>query len=78
MLCLCVVITAGGFLTLQICGQYDAPEVIGTADYFLAYDIPSLQAEEHFYYGMYYTLQGNKFPRVRKGTYPRTNGKFQS
>ncbi|MHC4743496.1 MAG: prenyltransferase/squalene oxidase repeat-containing protein [Planctomycetota bacterium] len=49
---------AGGFLTLQICGEYEAPEVIGAADYFLDYDIPSLQAREHFYYGMYYYAQG--------------------
>ncbi|MBN2136829.1 MAG: terpene cyclase/mutase family protein [Sedimentisphaerales bacterium] len=49
---------AGGFLTLQICGQYDAPEVIGAADFFLDYDIPSLQDREHFYYGMYYYAQG--------------------
>jgi hypothetical protein len=49
---------AGGFLTLQICGQYDAPEVKGAADYFLNYNIPSLQDKEHFYYGMYYYAQG--------------------
>jgi len=57
---------AGGFLTLQICGQYEAPEVIGAADYFLDYDIPSLQAREHFYYGMYYYSQGMF---QRKGKY---------
>jgi len=57
---------AGGFLTLQICGQYEAPEVIGAADYFLDYDIPSLQAKEHFYYGMYYYAQGMF---QRKGKY---------
>jgi len=49
---------AGGFLSLQICGQYDAPEVIGAADYFLEYNIPTLQDKEHFYYGMYYYSQG--------------------
>ncbi len=49
---------AGGFCVLQICGEYDAPEVIGAADYFLHYDIPSLQKREYFYYGMYYYAQG--------------------
>ena len=57
---------AGGFLTLQICGQYEAPEVIGAADFFLDYDIPSLEAREHFYYGMYYYSQGMF---QRKGKY---------
>jgi hypothetical protein len=49
---------AGGLLVLQICGEYDAPEVKGAADFFLHYDIPSLQDKEHFYYGMYYYAQG--------------------
>jgi len=49
---------AGGFCVLQICGQYETPEVRGAADYFLDYDIPSLQEKEHFYYGMYYYAQG--------------------
>jgi len=49
---------AGGFLTLQICGEYEAPEVTGAADYFIDYDIPTLQAKEHFYYGLYYYSQG--------------------
>ena len=57
---------AGGFLTIQICGQYEAPEVIGAADYFLDYDIPTLQDKEHFYYGMYYYAQGMF---QRKGKY---------
>lgn len=49
---------AGGFCVLQICGEYEAAEVKGAADYFLNYDIPSLQDKEHFYYGMYYYAQG--------------------
>ncbi len=49
---------AGGLLVLQICGEYDAPEVKGAADFFLHYDIPSLEQKEHFYYGMYYYAQG--------------------
>lgn len=49
---------AGGFLTLQICGQYEASEVKGAADYFLDLNIPGLQSKEHFYYGLYYYSQG--------------------
>jgi len=49
---------AGGFFCLQICGQYDAPEVKAAADYFLECNIPGLQEKEHFYYGMYYYAQG--------------------
>ena len=49
---------AGGLLVLQICDQYDAPEVKGAADYFLDYKIPDLNGQEYFYYGMYYYAQG--------------------
>lgn len=50
--------SAGGFLVMQICGYYDAPEVKAAAEYFLNYNIPSLQEREHYYYGMYYYAQG--------------------
>ena len=50
--------SAGGFLVMQICGLYDAPEVKATADYYMTYNIPSLQEREHYYYGMYYYSQG--------------------
>jgi hypothetical protein len=49
---------AGGLLVLQICGEYDAPEVKGAADYFLDYEIPGLNSDEYFYYGIYYYAQG--------------------
>jgi len=49
---------AGGLLVLQICGDYDAPEVRGSANYFLDYKIPDLNGPEYFYYGMYYYAQG--------------------
>lgn len=57
---------AGGFLVLQICGGYDAREVVGAADYFLDYDIPDKKQSEHFFYGMYYYSQGMY---QRKGKY---------
>ena len=57
---------AGGLLTLQICGEYDAPEVKGAADYFLAYEIPEVEGKEYFYYGMYYYAQAM---RQRGGKY---------
>ncbi len=49
---------AGGFLAMQICGHYEAPEVIGAANYFLDCDIAALRNREHFYYGLYYYSQG--------------------
>ena len=49
---------AAGLLVLQICGEYDAPEVKGAADYFMDYKIPGLQSGEYFYYGIYYYAQG--------------------
>lgn len=48
---------AGGLLVLQICGDFDAPEVKAAADYFLTYAIPPLQSNEHVYYGLYYYSQ---------------------
>jgi hypothetical protein len=50
---------AAGLLVLQICGDYDSPEVVGAADTFLNYDIPSPDAKDVFYYyGLYYYAQG--------------------
>jgi hypothetical protein len=47
---------AAGLLSLQVCGQYDAPEVAGSADWLkgrkTSYD------SEWFFYGTYYYAQG--------------------
>lgn len=47
---------AAGLLALQVCGQYDAPEVTGSANWLrerrLSYD------EKWFFYGTYYYAQG--------------------
>jgi hypothetical protein len=49
---------SGGFLALQLCGQYEAPEVKGAANYYLDYQIPGLNSDEYVYYGIYYYAQG--------------------
>lgn len=50
---------AAGLLVLQICGDYTSPEVVGAADYFLNFEIPSPDAPEvMYYYGLYYYAQG--------------------
>ncbi len=49
---------AAGLLVLQICGEYEAPEVIGAADYFLDYELKGPDSGEYFYYGLYYYAQG--------------------
>lgn len=46
--------TAEGLLALQVCGEYDAPEVAGAANLLLR--IPP--GGDWFYYGMYYYAQG--------------------
>jgi hypothetical protein len=48
--------TAAGILSLQVCAQYDAPEVIGGAAYLLK--SPPSSSEPWFFYGTYYYAQG--------------------
>ena len=48
--------TAAGLLSLQVCGQYEATEVQGSANYLLKFP-PELN-EPWFYYGNYYYAQG--------------------
>ncbi len=49
---------AAGLLCLQIIGEWDSPEVKGSAKFFMDYKIPKPEGREHFYYGMYYYAQG--------------------
>jgi hypothetical protein len=47
---------SAGLLSLQVCGQYDAPEVLGSADWLKD---RSLNYGDHwFFYGTYYYAQG--------------------
>lgn len=46
---------AAGMLAMQVCAQYDAPEVIGAANYLN--DIKLDGSENWFYYGIYYYSQ---------------------
>jgi hypothetical protein len=48
--------TAEGLLAMQVCGQYDAEEVIGASDRLLKDGIK--QGERWFYYTTYYYAQG--------------------
>ena len=48
--------TAAGILSLQVCGQYEAAEVIGGANYLMKN--PPEPKEPWFYYGTYYYAQG--------------------
>jgi hypothetical protein len=48
--------TAEGLLAMQVCGQYDAEEVIGASDRLLKEGIR--QGERWFYYTTYYYAQG--------------------
>lgn len=48
--------TSAGLLSLQIAGQYEAPEVIGSSRWLLKFP-PELN-EPWFYYGCYYYAQG--------------------
>jgi hypothetical protein len=48
--------TAAGLLSLQVAGQYDIPEVIGSSNWLLKFP-PELN-EPWFYYGCYYYAQG--------------------
>jgi len=47
---------AAGLLALQVCGEYDAPEVLGSADWLR--DRPVEWTSEWFFYGTYYYAQG--------------------
>ncbi len=48
--------TAAGLLAMCVCGAYDAPEVIGSADWLL--DHPPKWGEAWLLYGTYYYAQG--------------------
>lgn len=48
--------TAAGLLSLQVCGQYEAPEVLGSANW-LVKSPPEIN-EPWFFYGCYYYAQG--------------------
>jgi hypothetical protein len=48
--------TAAGLLSLQVAGQYEAPEVIGSANWLLT--SPPEISEPWFFYGTYYYAQG--------------------
>ena len=48
--------TAAGLLAMQVCGRYDDPEVIGSANWLLAYRLDP--TEVWFFYGTYYYAQG--------------------
>ncbi len=47
---------AAGLLALQVCGEYDAPEVIGSADWLMEKEVD--KENSRFYYGTYYYAQG--------------------
>jgi len=50
---------AEGLLALQVCGRYEAPEVLSTADWLLkSPPDPSKAKDIWFYYGTYYYAQG--------------------
>lgn len=48
--------SAAGLLALQICGQYDSPEVAGSADWLMDEELN--WDGRHFFYGTYYYAQG--------------------
>lgn len=48
--------TAAGLLSLQVCGEYKAAEVLGAAKYLE--NFPVSEDEDWFYYGTYYYAQG--------------------
>lgn len=48
--------TAAGLLSLQVCGQYETPEVQGSANWLLKF--PPEINEPWFFYGCYYYAQG--------------------
>jgi hypothetical protein len=58
---------AAGLLAMQVCGHYEAPEVIGASDWLLKR--PLKLDERFFFYGCYYYAQGM---HQRGGTYADT------
>ena len=48
---------AAGMLAMQVCGQYDAEEVKGTADWLMTMHGKLKLNEQYFYYGTYYYAQ---------------------
>ncbi len=48
--------TAAGILSLQVCAEYDAPEVVGGSNYLIKN--PPAPNEPWFFYGTYYYAQG--------------------
>ena len=48
--------TAAGLLAMQVCGQYDAPEVSAAADWLFSHRPKS--NERYLFYGLYYYAQG--------------------
>lgn len=48
--------TAAGLLSLQVAGQYEAPEVLGSSNWLLKF--PPEVSEPWFFYGCYYYAQG--------------------
>lgn len=48
--------TAAGLLAMQVCGQYDAPEVKAAAEWLLSH--PPKANERYLFYGLYYYAQG--------------------
>jgi hypothetical protein len=48
---------AAGMLAMQVCGQYDAPEVKGSAEWLMANRRELRFGEIYFYYGTYYYAQ---------------------
>jgi prenyltransferase beta subunit len=47
---------SAGLLALQVCGEYDCPQVIGSADWLR--NCPVQYSERFFFYGTYYFAQG--------------------
>lgn len=48
--------TAAGLLSLQVCGDYEAAEIVSSSDYLLVH--PPKTDDRWFYYGTYYYAQG--------------------
>jgi len=61
---------AAGLLALQVCGQYDSPEVCGSADWLTTQNLDVNQP--FFFYGTYYYAQGMY---QRGGLYAETAAK---
>ena len=48
--------TAAGLLAMQVCGQYESPQVLGASDWLLEH--PPKWDDRFFFYGAYYYAQG--------------------